>query len=323
MSDTRPNRLEIFRRRRLEPVKLAALVAVLYALLSSAYIVYSSWLAAHLVHTPHEIRLVETGKGIVFVLVTAALLSAVIFHWSRRAYRQEELLVRMERQALAVSFSALLAHDLNNLLMTFNALLEDVRASEGSDTILRSTCEHLERGVEALAGLSRRLAAASSNRDAAHTVRLDLRDTLVRATALVRKHPDLLGRTLVACELPLVSLTLDQDLLVHAFINLVINAAQAVPRGGRIEIRAVPLEDAVHLEVHDDGPGIPPELAARIMEGGFTTKPHGTGLGLLSARHFARTCGGSFSLLRSPLGGALVRITIPRSDGLRPSAPPR
>lgn len=312
MSPQSPPSLDALRKRGLEPLKLAALVAVLYAGFSSIYIVYSSWLASHLGHTPHEIRMVETGKGILFVLITAALLSAIVFHWSRRARRQEELLVNMERRSLAASYNAALAHDLNNLLMTFNALLGEMRDLEGANAFLRGTREQLERGIESLGGLSRRLAASAANRETGRTTPVDLRDTLTRAAALVRKHPDLLGRTLTLPEVTAVTLTLDQDLLVHAFINLVLNAAQAMPRGGRIEVRAVDAGCAVHLEVHDDGPGVPAEIAARIFEAGFTTKRQGTGLGLLSARHFAETCGGGIQLLRSPLGGALFRITIPR-----------
>jgi signal transduction histidine kinase len=306
-----PPSIDAFRKRGLEPLKLAALVAILYAGFSSIYIVYSSWLAAHLGHTPREIRMVETGKGILFVLITAALLSAIIFHWSRRARRQEELLVSMERRSLAASYNATLAHDLNNLLMTFNGLLGEMRDLEGANTFLRGTREQLERGIESLGGLSRRLAAAAANRESDRISPVDLRDTLSRAAALARKHPDLLGRTLTLPEVPALTLTLDQDLLVHAFINLVINAAQAIPRGGHIEVRVLPSGDTVYLEVHDDGPGVPTDIAGRIFEAGFTTKLQGTGLGLLSARHFAETSGGCIQLLRSPLGGALFRISIP------------
>jgi two-component system cell cycle sensor histidine kinase/response regulator CckA len=314
MSAQRPPTLDALRKRGLEPLKLAALVAVLYAGFSSIYIVYSSWLAAHLVHTPRDIRMVETGKGILFVLITAGLLSAIIFHWSRRSRRQEELLVNMERRSLAASYNAALAHDLNNLLMTFNALLGEMRDLEGTNAFLRGTREQLERGIESLGALSRRLAASAANRETIRNAPVNLRDTLSRAAALVRKHPDLQGRTLTLPDLPAISLMLDQDLLVHAFMNLVINAAQAMTRGGRIEVRASIAGDEVHLEVHDDGPGVPADIAERIFEAGFTTKQRGTGLGLLSARHFAETCGGGIQLLHSPLGGALFRITIPRPE---------
>lgn len=313
MSAQRPTSLDTLRKRGLEPLKLAALVAVLYAGFSSIYIVYSSWLAAHLVHTPREIRMVETGKGILFVLITAAFLSAVIYHWSRRSRRQEELLVNMERRSLAASYNAALAHDLNNLLMTFNALHGEMRDLEGANPFLRGAREHLERGIDSLGGLSRRLAASAANRETVRSAPVDLRETLARAAALVRKHPDLTGCKLTLAETPAIRLVLDQDMLVHAFMNLVINAAQAMPRGGRIEVRTVDAGNEVHLEVHDDGPGVPAEIAERIFEAGFTTKRQGTGLGLLSARHFAEASGGGIQLLRSPLGGALFRITLPRA----------
>lgn len=312
-----PKSLELYRKIHLSSLKLSAAVAGIYAALSVVYIVYSSWLAAHVAHTPHAIRMIETSKGVVFVMITASLVFMLVRYWSRRTKEQEELLLKMERQSMASLFNAALAHDLNNLLMSFHALVGELREQEAGSDFLRAAREQIERGIESLAGLSQRLAASALNKNAARIVPVELRDTLIRTANLVRKHTYLRNKTLTVAAMPTLTLPLDREMLAHAVINLIINAAQAIDMGGRIEIRLEPADDFVHIEVHDNGPGIPPDLAKRIFETGFTTKAEGTGLGLLSVRHFANTCSGTVMVDQSPLGGALFRIAIPAIQQVR------
>ncbi len=73
------------------------------------------------------------------------------------------------------------------------------------------------------------------------------------------------------------------------------------------------------LAVHDDGPGVPADQVDSIFDPCFTTKPDGTGIGLVAVRAFAASCGGAVSVGQSPLGGALFQIRIPTAT--KPSAP--
>ncbi len=107
--------------------------------------------------------------------------------------------------------------------------------------------------------------------------------------------------------------------LEQVFLNLLLNAAQALPgRPERDEIRVSLRREGGHViaEVSDTGPGIPPHVAARIFEPFFTTKPVGvgTGLGLPICRSIIAAHGGTIGVIPRPGTGATFRITLPASE---------
>jgi signal transduction histidine kinase len=106
----------------------------------------------------------------------------------------------------------------------------------------------------------------------------------------------------------------DPDHVQQIIVNLVMNALDACPRGGRVEVRArpAPAGGAV-LEVADDGPGIPLETRTHVFDPFFTTKKRGqgTGLGLWIVAQLVRSHGGEIELTAGPASGTLVRITWP------------
>ena len=128
---------------------------------------------------------------------------------------------------------------------------------------------------------------------------------------LARTHMKV-RRCRVACSCPETILFRgDPASLRRMLLNLVLNAADAVEGRGRIEVRGVRRGDTAVLEVHDDGPGVPAEKRQAIFDVFYTTKPHGTGLGLLSVRVAAEDHGGSVEVADSDLGGACFRVTLP------------
>ena len=126
---------------------------------------------------------------------------------------------------------------------------------------------------------------------------------------------------MLAPDLPTVSG--DPDQLNQVFVNLIINAMQAMeqteaPR--RIEIRTAARAaiGEIEIEVRDQGPGVPEELRSRIFDPFFTTKPIGVGTGVgLSVCHGMVTAhGGAISAENAPGGGALFRVRLPQSQAL-------
>jgi CheY-like chemotaxis protein len=114
------------------------------------------------------------------------------------------------------------------------------------------------------------------------------------------------------------------------FLNLLINAAQALPEGHpeRHEVRLVTRVAGEHgekvaAEVHDTGPGIPPETLARIFDPFFTTKPVGvgTGLGLALCHAFVTSLGGTIEVESAP-GRTVFRVTLKASREVVPAPPP-
>ena len=114
----------------------------------------------------------------------------------------------------------------------------------------------------------------------------------------------------------LPALLADPVRLTQALMNLVINAMQAVERRGRIAVNARLSEQAVLVEVTDNGPGIPQEKLASIFDPYFTTKAEGSGLGLWIAQQIATAHGGTIRAQNGPHGGAFFAMALP----VKPSA---
>jgi signal transduction histidine kinase len=107
---------------------------------------------------------------------------------------------------------------------------------------------------------------------------------------------------------------MDPHQIKQAALNLVRNAMQAMPGGGRLTISTdVVAGGAVTLAVDDTGPGIPGELRCQIFEPFFTSKPGGTGLGLPLATHIVRDHDGEIDFGPAPGGGTRFTITLPPS----------
>jgi two-component system NtrC family sensor kinase len=244
---------------------------------------------------------------------------------NRRTLAEAELRQAQKMEALG-QLTGGVAHDFNNLLTVLQGSLEMLSGRQQNDqlqarvdTALR-TVERGERLTEQLLAFARR-------------------QPLVLATidlnAQLRRMAELLARTVgsgikMRTELApdLWSVDADATQLELAVINLVINARDAMPGGGALQIRTfnrvvpaggaaeqpIKVGDFVGLEISDTGHGMPPDVAARAFEPFFTTKEagKGTGLGLSMVYGFARQSGGSASI-RSDVGrGTAVTLLLPR-----------
>jgi signal transduction histidine kinase len=111
----------------------------------------------------------------------------------------------------------------------------------------------------------------------------------------------------------------DQHQLAQLFTNLLMNAYEAMNGAGRITITADAVRiddglegrDAVLVEVADEGPGMPKDVAEHVFDPFFTTKPQGSGLGLAIVRKIVDAHDGSIDLRTSPGHGTMIRVTLP------------
>jgi signal transduction histidine kinase len=99
--------------------------------------------------------------------------------------------------------------------------------------------------------------------------------------------------------------------LTQAFLNLSLNAIQAMTEGGTLTIRSRIEDGAVRVDFRDTGPGIPPEIRERIFDFHFTTKPSGTGLGLSITRLILEAQGGTIRFETPEAGGAIFSVLLP------------
>jgi two-component system NtrC family sensor kinase len=99
----------------------------------------------------------------------------------------------------------------------------------------------------------------------------------------------------------------------QVFINVMVNAAEAMHDGGRLTIRTFrnPGHDIVVLEFEDTGVGIPPEIMSKIFDPFYTTKEKGTGLGLSVVSGIIKRHEGQVEVRSETGDGTLIRITLP------------
>ena len=299
------------------PAVLAGTLAAGYALLCGTYIVLSGRLAARVSADVPALANIERLKGLGFVASTALLFFG--FAWwllhrlasrQRLVHRQQQALVAQDRRSLAGLFAASIAHDINNILVVANAHL-DQTGPTAVPGHWSPAHEKLGESLAHLAALSKRLMTLERGYSSDRRELVDLVKLARETVEFARRHPGVRGCHIsVSAVRPLVirghAVTLGRVIL-----NLLLNAADATGGRGHIEIRVLADGDGVRLEVHDDGPGVPADMRERIFEGLVTTKPSGSGLGLLSMRVAAVEHGGRIALTDSDLGGACFQMWLP------------
>ena len=200
------------------------------------------------------------------------------------------------------------AHEVRNPLggiELFAGLLEEELSSQaearGHVRRIRSDVAYLQRIVEDFLAFARERPLERVEVDAAAL--LGGAAELIQADAQAKQ----VSIELAAEPAPLA---VDEDLLRAAVVNLVKNAVQAVPRGGVVRLTGGREAGSYRISVIDQGPGIPPDAAARIFEPFFTTREQGTGLGLPLARKIVRAHVGELSFSTRP-GETRFWIALP------------
>ncbi|MEP7156294.1 MAG: ATP-binding protein, partial [Betaproteobacteria bacterium] len=258
---------------------------------------------------------------------------------AEQALRQTEDALRQSQKMEAVGqLTGGIAHDFNNLLQGIVGSIEITRKLIG---LGRAT--ETEKFING-AMTSAQRAAALTHRLLAFSRRQPLDPKPLQINQLVVSMEDLLRRTVGVPTGRSVGVSIDIQLMLaanawvtkcdsnqveNAILNLVINARDAMPDGGRITIRtsngAGPRDQRANtskeflcISVMDEGTGMPPEVVARAFDPFFTTKPtgQGTGLGLSMIYGFAQQSNG-FARIRSEVGkGTTVKLYLPRFLGM-------
>jgi signal transduction histidine kinase/ActR/RegA family two-component response regulator len=242
----------------------------------------------------------------------------------------EARLAQAEKLASIGRVTAAVAHEINNPLSYLAMNLRFVReqlgdAGQDRDEMERAVDDAID-GVARIAHLVTRLGAyargdGSRNQGEA----TDLAGALDRAIRLAQPHTR--GRAEVRCEVGSVPPARGQEhALVQVFVNLIVNAAQALPddRTGdnRIDVSVDRAGEMLAVEVRDNGSGIAGDVLPRLGEPFFTTKPigQGTGLGLAVSKATVRAVGGRLEFESEP-GNTVARVILPVAEGQVASAP--
>jgi PAS domain S-box-containing protein len=225
-----------------------------------------------------------------------------------------------------------IAHDFNNLLMAVLSSLELIRKRVPDDPKILRLLENAVQGTQRGATLTKRLLAFAR--------RQELKQEAVAIPDMVRGMTDLLGRSLgssveIETRFPLVSRPVwaDANQLEMVLLNLVVNARDAMPDGGRVIISMretrVPKGDSgvlkpgpyICLAVSDNGSGMDEQTLRRATEPFFTTKGvgKGTGLGLSMVHGLAEQLGGTFTLKSRQGEGTTAELWLPVATGQAPA----
>ena len=113
------------------------------------------------------------------------------------------------------------------------------------------------------------------------------------------------------CKNNLPEISADADMLYQAFLNILINAMQAMTGGGKIHVEITSNDGSVFVCFEDEGQGIPEDLLKKIWDPFFTTKEKGTGLGLGIVKNIIESHGGNVMINNQPDGGARVLVELP------------
>jgi len=114
----------------------------------------------------------------------------------------------------------------------------------------------------------------------------------------------------------LPKITADPDMVYQAFLNILINAMQAMPQGGKISVQIGSSDTAVEIFFEDQGEGIAEDILEKIWDPFFTTKSKGTGLGLGIVKNIVESHGGSVQISNRSVSGARVTVKLPIEQGV-------
>ena len=229
-----------------------------------------------------------------------------------RVRELERQLFHAERLATVGRLAAGIAHEINNPLegmANYLALAHDALArgdAAAADGRLRSVREGLDRA----AGIVRQV-LAHADPSAAPRTEVDLARVLEETARFVQSRPEFRSVDF-AVDLPVAPLLVlgNAVMLGQVAVNLILNACEAQPGGGRVEVRARREEGQVVAEVADRGPGIPEGDRQRIFEPFYSTKDS-TGLGLSVCHSIVRDHGGELSAAAREGGGSVFRMRLP------------
>src|SRR3989442_14789623 len=203
----------------------------------------------------------------------------------------------------------MVGHDLRNPLQAMVKTLHLVKDKAGSGT-----------GT----GLLCLLVTVQEQADYVNRIITDLQDYArpVKTTLVDVDAADLLNEVLTSFEIPPTikvitdiqpgtNIKADRSLLRRALTNIITNALQAMPDGGRLSIKVQRGEKTVQIKVIDSGEGVKPDVAAKIFNPLFTTRAKGTGLGLPIAKRLVEAHEGNIKLTSEAGKGTSILIELP------------
>jgi two-component system nitrogen regulation sensor histidine kinase NtrY len=243
-------------------------------------------------------------------------------HMTEQLVEQRDRMIQAERVAAWRELARRLAHELKNPLFPLQITIENLqRARQASpeqfDEVFRESTSTLLAELDNLKTIVGRF-SDFARMPAPHLETVDLNQMVQEVAKLFEGQMEALDRPRIVKVLQLdenlPSVSADPEQLRRALRNLVLNALDAMPKGGTLTLRTQrldgPVEGKIAIEVSDTGEGLTPEECARLFTPYYTTKQHGTGLGLAIVQSVVSDHKGTITVRSEPGKGATFRIEL-------------
>lgn len=229
----------------------------------------------------------------------------------RRLQQSQAQLVNSEKQAALGRLIASLAHELNNPLQAMQNCMELILEFPLDAAEQREYQLAVQRETNRLMTLCNRVLDFARPVSFARQL-IDVGDSARYALSLAGKQLEH-SHIAVVMDLPadLPHVLASRDRLAQVFLNLIINAIEAMPDGGELRIAGRVVDDQVALTFTDTGPGIAPDVLPLVFEPLYTTKDTGTGLGLPICHNIIEQHGGTITAGNAPGKGAVITVRLP------------
>ena len=242
----------------------------------------------------------------------------------------EKAVIETEKLAGIGTLAAGMAHEINSPLQVITGYTDSISREIKTGALLQT--EKLDRKIASIDRSAWRIAAIvqslltyarpSADRNDHHSLNNIIEDTLLLIEHQLHSWSNITIEKELAADLP--PLKCDSNRITQVLINLLTNAADAMPDGGQITIRTQADADNKHiiLQISDSGPGIPESMKDKIFDPFFTTKDigKGTGLGLSVVRGIVTAHSGEISVENAPNKGAIFTIYLPEEAPRRLTA---
>jgi two-component system NtrC family sensor kinase len=261
--------------------------------------------------TSDDLELLQFLAGAVAVAAENARLYGELADFAQELERSQAQLIQIEKLAATGRLAASLAHEINNPLQAINNCLHLVVNRPLTDEKKKYYLGLAQTEVERLITLVQRTLEfyrPSQGRRAATNVNHLIETVLVLSNKRL-EHGRVQVRTQLQPERAAIMAVPDQ--LTQVFLNLIINAVEAMPDGGWLTVVSTVRDSWLAIDVQDTGAGLSPDEAARIFEPFYTTKAYGTGLGLAVSYGIIQQHGGRIEVNSVPGQGTTFTVLLP------------
>ncbi|MTH53125.1 PAS domain S-box protein [Bacillus mangrovi] len=226
--------------------------------------------------------------------------------------KTEELILRSEKLSVAGQLAAGIAHEIRNPLTAIKGFLQLMKTKENQNEqyfeIIFGELNRIELILSELLVLAKPQASVF--------VKTDMKKLILEVTTLLETQANLKGVYIEnRHEREEAILHGDPNQLKQVFINLIKNAIDAMPNGGKVIISSFFEEEEVIIKVQDEGEGIPESVLTKMGDPFFTTKEKGTGLGLMITYNIIENHSGKVSLISEPGTGTTFTLAFPIKKG--------